>query len=100
LYVSSSSEVTAVTAHNKPRFRTVTAAAVPHSRNGKHKSIVSDVLADLHQLQEGSAIKIPLTDLDDTKEKVRAALNRATRKAKLRVATASDAEFLYVWNKG
>ncbi len=84
----------------KPRFRTMMEADVPHSRNGKHKGIVNDILADLHQLKPGSAIKIPLGDLDDSKEKVRAALNRATRKAKLRVATASDAEFLYVWNQG
>jgi len=30
---------------------------------------------------------------------VRSALNRATRKAQLNVATASDAEFLYVWSE-
>jgi hypothetical protein len=30
-------------------------------------------------------------------EKVRSALNRATRKAGSNVATASDADFLYVW---
>jgi hypothetical protein len=29
---------------------------------------------------------------------VRSALNRATRGAKLSVSTASDKEFLYVWN--
>jgi hypothetical protein len=33
-----------------------------------------------------------------SKEKVRSALNRATRKAGLKVATASDQTFLYVWN--
>ncbi len=87
-------------AASKPRFRTVMTNDVPHSRNGKHKGIVTDILADLHQLKPGSAMKVPLAELDDTKEKVRAALNRATRKAKLNVATASDAEFLYVWNKG
>ena len=49
-------------------------------------------------LKNGSAIKIPLADLAESKEKVRSALNRATRKAGLTVATASDASFLYVWN--
>jgi len=29
---------------------------------------------------------------------VRSALNRATRKAGLKVQTASDGDFLYVWN--
>jgi hypothetical protein len=87
-------------ARPKPRFHTTVAAAVPHSRNGRHKSIVTDILADLAQLKPGHAVKVPLLELDDTKEKVRSALNRATRKAQLQVATASDAEFLYVWNKG
>jgi len=36
--------------------------------------------------------------LAESKEKVRSALNRATRKAGLNVATATDATFLYVWN--
>ena len=84
----------------KPHFASMITADVPHNRNGKHRGIVGEILADLGQLKPGNAIKVPLTELDDSKENVRAALNRATRKARLRVATASDAEFLYVWNKG
>jgi hypothetical protein len=42
---------------------------------------------------------VPLADLAESKEKVRSALNRATRKAKLNVVTASDGDFLYVWNE-
>ena len=45
------------------------------------------------------ALKIPLTDLVDGKEIVRSALNRATRKAGLNIATATDTKFLYVWNE-
>jgi hypothetical protein len=41
---------------------------------------------------------VPLGELAESKEKVRSALNRATRKAGRDVATASDANFLYVWN--
>ncbi len=81
------------------RFRNMSTADVPHSRNGKHRAIVHDILADLDLLKDGSALKVPLTELGDTKENVRAALNRATRKAKRDVATASDDDFLYVWNK-
>jgi len=80
-------------------FKTMVQADVPQGRNGKHKEIVSTILADLDQLKEGSAIKVPLAELDATKEKVRSALNRATRKASRRVATATDATFLYVWNE-
>jgi hypothetical protein len=36
--------------------------------------------------------------LPDTKENIRSALNRATRKIGRRVATAADGGFLYIWN--
>ena len=79
-------------------FKTMVQADVPQGRNGKHKEIVSIVLKDLDRLKAGAALKLPLADLGQSKEKVRSALNRATRKAGRKVATASDATFLYVWN--
>ena len=72
---------------------------VPQGRNGKHKPIVTQILSDLDQLQAGAALKVPLAMLTDTKENVRSALNRATRKDGRNVATASDGTFLYVWNE-
>jgi hypothetical protein len=72
---------------------------VPQGRNGKHKPIVTQILSDLDQLEGGVALKVPLAGLSDTKEKVRSALNRATRKGGRKVATASDGAFLYVWNE-
>jgi hypothetical protein len=80
-------------------FKTMVQAEVPQGRNGKHKLIVTTILKDLDGLKPGSAIKVPLADLAESKEKVRSALNRATRKASRRVATASDGNFLYVWNE-
>jgi hypothetical protein len=79
-------------------FRTMVQADVPQGRNGKHILIVTTILKDLARLRGDSAIKVPLADLAESKEKVRSALNRASRKAGLKVATASDATFLYVWN--
>src|SRR5579862_502274 len=81
-----------------PRFKTMEMVDVPQSRNGKHKKIVTAILRDLDQLGETSAFKVPLADLGDSKENVRSALNRATRKANRDVATATDDNFLYVWN--
>jgi DNA helicase TIP49 (TBP-interacting protein) len=80
-------------------FKTMVQADVPHGRNGKHKEVVTTILKDLDGLKAGSAIKVPLAELAESKEKVRSALNRATRKRDLKVATASDATFLYVWNE-
>jgi len=82
----------------KPHFKTMVQADVPQGRNGKHKQIVTIILNDLDDLKPGSAIKVPLAELVESKEKVRSALNRATRKAGRRVATATDGTFLYVWN--
>lgn len=79
-------------------FKTMVQLDVPQGRNGKHILIVTTVLKDLDRLKAGSALKVPLADLAASKEKVRSALNRATRKAGKKVATASDASFLYVWN--
>jgi hypothetical protein len=79
-------------------FKTIVQSDVPQGRNGKHKLVVSIILNDLDQLKDGAALKVPLAGLAETKEKVRSALNRATRKAGRRVATATDANFLYVWN--
>jgi len=79
-------------------FKTMMQTSVPQGRKGKHQEIVAIILADLDKLKNGSAIKVPLSELAESKEKVRSALNRATRKAGRVVATASDDTFLYVWN--
>jgi DNA helicase TIP49 (TBP-interacting protein) len=79
-------------------FKTTIQSEIPQGRNGKHKRIVTTILQDLDELKAGSALKIPLAELAESKEKVRSALNRASRKAARKVATASDATFLYVWN--
>jgi hypothetical protein len=80
-------------------FVTMPQPDVPQGRNGKHKEIVTKILSDLAQLAEGAALKIPLAGLEESKEKVRAALNRAVHKTDRNVVTASDADFLYVWNE-
>src|SRR6267142_6370509 len=79
-------------------FRTMDLEEVPHSHNGKHKLIVSMILRDLDQLKDGAALRVPSAELKDTKENVRSALNRATRKSKRNASTVTDASFLYVWN--
>ncbi len=81
-------------------FKTMAQGDVPQGRNGKHKQVVNQIFSDLDQLKNGVALKVPLADLAESKAKVRAALNRATRKAGRNVATASDDKFLYIWNEG
>jgi hypothetical protein len=80
-------------------FNTMAQLDVPQGRNGKHKSIVTKILSDLDQVADGVALKVPLAELAESKEKVRSALNRAIHKGGRSVATASDGDFLYVWNE-
>ncbi|WP_263356236.1 hypothetical protein [Acidicapsa ligni] len=85
--------------HNRPgmKFESVLQVDIPTGRNGKHKEIVTELLNNIAQLDKGSALKIPLAELPDTKENIRSALNRATRERGLNVATSSDSDYLYVW---
>ena len=80
-------------------FKSMPQGDVPQGRHGKHKEIVTRILSDLDQVPRGVALKVPLEQMKETKEKVRSALNRATRKGSRKVATASDDTFLYVWNE-
>jgi hypothetical protein len=82
------------------KFESMLQSDVPKGRDGKHKVIIEQLLGDLSQLQDGNALKIPLSALPDSKENVRSALNRATRQRGIEIATSSDDEFLYVWKPG
>jgi len=84
----------------KPTFETLHQVDVPQRRNGKHRQIVTAILADVEALAAGEAARVPFKALNDTKENVRAALSRESKKRKLTIATAADAEFLYVWREG
>jgi hypothetical protein len=80
-------------------FKTMSQVDVPQGRNGKHKQIITQILSDLDQLADGIALKVPLAELEESKENVRSALNRAIHKDGRNVKTASDSDFLYVWNE-
>ena len=84
----------------KATFETMHQVDVPQSRNGKHRKIVTEILADVEALASGEAAKVPFKALNDTMANVRAALSRESKKRKLTIATAADAEFLYVWREG
>jgi hypothetical protein len=78
-------------------FRSIGQSEVPQGRNGKHKPIVSRIVADLEQLPPGRALRIPLAELPDSKANIRSALNRVTRQRHMQVSTSSDELHLYVW---
>jgi hypothetical protein len=78
-------------------FESVLQANVPKGRDGKHKEIVKQLLDNIARLSPGTALKIPLSQLPDTKQNVRSALSRAASQKGINLATSSNDEFLYVW---
>ena len=79
------------------KFESILQLDVPKGRDGKHKKIIALLLSDIDQLTSGSALRVPLSELPDSKENIRAALNRATRQRGIDVATSSDENHLYIW---
>ena len=79
-------------------FKSMRQRDVPQGRNGKHKDIVAKIVSDLDRVHSGTALKVPLAELGETKQNVRSALNRATRKTGRKVSTASDDTLLYIWD--
>ena len=79
------------------RFTSVLQADVPKGRDGKHKQIITQLLSDIAQLKPGSALRIPLTELPDTKENIRSALSRAANQQHIGISTSSNDDFLFVW---
>jgi hypothetical protein len=78
-------------------FPSIQQEDVPRGREGKHKKIISRLLSDIDQLAPGTALKVPLTRLPDSKENIRSALNRATHQRGIEVSTSSDDDYLYIW---
>jgi hypothetical protein len=78
-------------------FEAILQVDVPRGRDGKHKRIVTRLLAEIARLKTGTALKVPLTALPDSKENIRSALNRATRQSGIDLATSSDDSYLYIW---
>jgi TusA-related sulfurtransferase len=92
------SQVPAMSDDSLPtQFQSIRQVDVPKGRDGKHKQIILALIAAIEKLTPGSALKIPLAELPDSKENIRSALSRATRQKKLEIATSSDDNYLYVW---
>jgi hypothetical protein len=79
------------------RYQSIRQSEVPKDRHGKHTKIVEQLLRHLEELEPGTALKVALASLPATKANIRSALNRATHKKGLRVATSSDLKHFYIW---
>jgi hypothetical protein len=81
-----------------PKYDRVILADIRRTRRGKHHDLLGSIFQDLESLPEGSAIKIPLTDVDGiTMANLRSAVHRASTSRGLGIETLSDEENFYLW---
>ena len=81
----------------KSKYTAISQRNLPHGRQGKHHSIVLELLDEIAKLAPGQALKIALSDLPDNKANIRSALSRASQKRGLTVSTSSDDKHFYMW---
>jgi hypothetical protein len=76
----------------------VVLANLRRNRRGKHHDLIQGVFQDLETLPTGSAIKIPLTQVDGiTLANLRSAVHRASSSRGLEIETLSDEANFYIW---
>jgi hypothetical protein len=76
----------------------VVLANLRRKRRGKHHDLIQGIFQDLETLPVGSAIKIPLLEVDGTTlANLRSAVHRASISKGLAIETLSDEENFYIW---
>jgi hypothetical protein len=85
-------------AKSAPKYSRVVLADIRRTRRGKHHDLLGGIFEDLESLPGGSAMKIPLSEVDGTSlANLRSAVHRASVSRGLGVETLSDEENLYIW---
>ena len=80
------------------KYERVVLASLRRTRRGKHHDLLGGVFQDLESLPTGSAIKIPLAEVDGTTlANLRSAVHRASVSRGLGIQTLSDKENFYIW---
>jgi len=80
------------------KYERVVLADIRRTRRGKHHDLLGGIFQDLESLPAGSAIKIPLTEVDGTTlANLRSAVHRASTSRGLGIETLSDDENFYIW---
>jgi len=79
-------------------YERVILANVRRNRRGKHHDLIQGIFQDLETLPVGSAIKLPLAEVDGiTLANLRSAVHRASASRGLDIETLSDEANFYIW---
>ncbi|HXC87691.1 MAG TPA: hypothetical protein VNU23_07885 [Candidatus Cybelea sp.] len=80
------------------KYRRVELSSLRKGRRGKHHDIVEGILGELDGVQPGSALEIPLADVNGIGlANLRSAVHRASTSAGLSIQTLADEKNFYVW---
>ena len=86
------------TQKSAPKYDRVILADIRRTRRGKHHDLLGGIFQDLESLPEGSAIRIPLSEVDGaTLANLRSAVHRASTARGLDIETLSDEDNFYIW---
>jgi hypothetical protein len=84
--------------NSRGKYERVVLADIRRSRRGKHRDLVAGIFQELESLPAGSAIKIPLAEVDGTTlANLRSAVHRASTSRGQGIETLSDEENFYIW---
>lgn len=80
------------------KYDRVVLTDIRRTRRGKHHDLVGGIFQDMESLPAGSAIKIPLAELDGISlANLRSAVHRASTAKGLGIETLSDEANFYIW---
>jgi hypothetical protein len=83
---------------NPKIYESVKIAKLTRARKGKHHDLTAGVIRELKMLREGSALKIPLSNVGGVEmANLRSAIHRAATADKLNFQTQADEQNFYVW---
>jgi hypothetical protein len=82
------------------KFERIALNELRQGRRGKHNKLIMGILDEISTLADGEALKVPISALKGISiQKIRSALARAAASRDRKVATYSDDEGFYVWNR-
>jgi hypothetical protein len=80
------------------KYRRVDISSLRKGRRGKHHDLVEGILEELEAVQPGSALEIPLADVNGIGlANLRSAVHRASTSAGTAIETLADEKNFYVW---
>jgi hypothetical protein len=81
------------------KYRQIQLSALRTGRRGKHHDLVGKILQELETVPPGSALEIPLADVEIGLANVRSAVHRGAKATGLEIETLADEKNFYVFKK-